>query len=329
MERIVMAGLIAVALFTPIDTAALQQRAVAEAERRIAATAEASAGLAARQQQSGLLVGLLRVDCVALPFARYDSGRWERLPFFARPPVARRFRRPWHFTSRSGQVARLNSGDVVLYETGGDSFYEGWGIRTDYRPCSSSDGYYPVERIGVVLSEPLDVTAFQPVAAGADLHRLVSGAVTPEFEQREEAMLRKVHAEGGWEARLGHPTSADVRRQEPVYLAELYGGTIGDTTYVYFVARRDYPPPPGISRSSAITVLHGWGVAHTGSFTLQSAELILDTDSEMQTQTYTPFALLPLEGTLYVVAELGQYEGSVKQVLRWTGVGPEPVLPEH
>jgi len=328
MERIVTAGIIAVVLFTPVDTAALQQRAVSEAEGRVAATAEASAGLAARQQ-SGLLVGLLRVDCVALPFAMYDSGKWERLPFFATPAVARRFRRPWHFTSRSGQVARLSSGDVVMYESGGDDFYEGWGIRTDYRPCSSQKGYYPVERIGVVLSEPLGVTPFQPVTAGADLHRLVSDAVVPEFEQREEATLQKVHAEGDWLVRLGHPKSAADRRQEPIHLTELYGATVGDTTYVYFVARRWYPQPPEVGPTSPITVLHGWGVAHGGSFTVQSAELILDTDTEMQTQTYTPFALLPLEGTLYVVAELGQYEGSVKQVLRWSGSGPEPVLPEH
>jgi hypothetical protein len=324
-----MAGLIAAALFAPADTAALRQRAVPEAERRIADTAVASAGMAARRQQRALLVGLLRVDCVALPFAAYDSGRWEPLPFYSAPPFVRQFRGPWHFTSRSGQVARLSSGDVVMYETGGDSFYEGWGIRTDYRPCSSSDGYYPVERIGVVLSEPLGATAFQRVAARADLHRLVSGVVTPEFERREEAMIRKVHTEGGWQARLGHPTSAAVRRQEPVHLTELYGATIGDTTYVYFLARRDYPPPAGVRRSPAISVLHGWGVAHAGSFALQSAEMVLDTDSEMQTNTYTPFALLALEGALYVVAELGLYEGSIKQVLRWSGAGPEPVLPEH
>jgi len=329
MERIVIAGLIAAVLAGANSTAALQQRAVAETKRRIAATAEAPAAMAARQQQSALLVGLLRVDCVALPFAIYDSGRWERLPFFSKPAVVRRFRRPWYFTSRSGQVARLSSGDVVMYETGGDSFYEGWGIRTDYRPCSSSEGYYPVERIGVVLSEPLDVTAFQHVAAGVDLHRLVSGAVAPEFEQREEAMLQKVHAEGGWEVRLGHPTNAVDRRQEPVHLTELYSGTIGDTTYVYFVARRRYPRPADVSPSSPITVLHGWGVAHAGSFALQSAEVILDTDTEMLTQTYMPFALFPLEGTLYVIAELRQYESSVKQVLRWSGSGPEPVLPEH
>ncbi|HEX7090118.1 MAG TPA: hypothetical protein VF192_08270 [Longimicrobiales bacterium] len=330
MARMVMAGLIAAALFAPADTAALRQRAVSEAARRITGTTEASAGMAARQQQRALVVGLLRVDCVALPFAIYDAGRWERLPFDSAPPLVRQFRGPWHFTSRTGQVARLSPGDVVTYASGsGDSFYEGWGIRTDHRPCSSLEGYYPVERIGVVLSEPLDATAFQPIAAGTDLHRIVSSAVAPEFERQEEAMLRKAHAEGGWQARLGHPTSAAVRRQEPIHLTELYGATIGDTTYVYFIARREYPPPPGVMQRSALSVLHGWGIAHAGSLSLQSVELFLDTESRMQTHPYTPFALLPFEGALYVVAEMRQYEGSVKQVLRWGDAGPEPVLPEH
>lgn len=279
------------------------------------------------QQPEPLFVGLLRNDCVALPFAAFDGVQWERVS--APPEAMQKDPFIWRFLPRSGVEVELRSDTLVRFEDemGGDAFYETWGIATNHRPCTPAGGSYPTPRIGVVLSAAAPSRPFR-IVPGGEIDPRLAATIRRVFDQQEETRIREDTRPGQLGRTLrGHPRDSSVRQQSPATLTSVYRSTRGDSTYLHFEARRDYPPPTEDAPFRPLTVMHGWARTHAGGITLQNVEVQLDNGSEMEVRTCTPFALVVLKDMLYVIAERGEWESSEKQVLHWDLNGLVPVLP--
>lgn len=218
-----------------------------------------------------LLVGLLRADCVAVLFASYSSGKWERLSFSAPTTSVEDFEGPWYFTSSSGQRSTLSGGPIVRF-TGGDTFYEEWGVQTDHQPCHSGM-HYPAERIGAVLNDALLVRPFQQSLGDPVTPESVASTLRADFERLErEALLKKKDeaGAGGWIP--DHPRDPAIRRQSVLQVTSLHKSTDGDTPFIYFVIRRAYAPARADPPFHPVSVLHGWGLHNNGETIVQGLE---------------------------------------------------------
>lgn len=80
------------------------------------------------QASEGLVVGLLRADGIALPFARYSDGTWPRLPYHSIPAAFDAG--SWLLLpsrAAGGRVQRLVSGSLVYFDPSSrETWYEAW-----------------------------------------------------------------------------------------------------------------------------------------------------------------------------------------------------------
>lgn len=284
------------------------------------------------QAAGPLLVGVLRADGVAVPYAAYERGRWSRLPWDSVPDAVALHDGPWYQVRAHAPDRRLRGGSVVRFTGPGDLNYEAWGVITDFAPRRLPDPQrFPVARAGAVLSRPHPAVAFEPLPPGAPEGRRLFGLLAPEFERREAQQLA-----GGDpgvapdRARLGHPRARSARAGAPLRLVRAYRteAPVNGRGLFYAVLRRTYPPfVRGNTYYGPRTVLGAWVGEERGRLRLFGAALQLDTESEMQVSVAEPFVALAFGGRAYVLAEFSGYESTERTVLEVGPAGAARVLP--
>ena len=286
---------------------------------------------AAGQQPDTLLVGVLRADGIAVPYAAYAEGRWTWLPWDSIPTaVQRRSGEPWYLIRPDQPPLAIRGGSVVRF-TGGDTMYEEWGVVTDHAPRKPADGLYPIARLGAVLSRPGPAVAFLPVEPGSPEAERHLELLRARFDGAEAQALTSEAPEAGADrGRLGHPGSLEIRRRATLRLTTLYRSAdpVGEGYLTYAVLRRVYPVPAGGEVScEAISELGAWVHEREGELSLIEDALTLDNCTEMQLSAAHPHAAVLLDGRTFLLIEHSAYEGSEHAVLLLDGGVLSEALP--
>lgn len=268
-----------------------------------------------------LFVGVLRADGAIVPYASYAGGEWKRLPGDAAPDGIALAHRRWYYV-RSDGLAPLQAGSIVRF-TGSHTWYEGWGVLTDFPARLVDQSSFPIPRLGAVVSQPISAVAFQ---ATTDDGPEILTVLRSEFERQEEEQLRSTPS-------FGHPQTPAARRLRPIRREAIYRtvAELGGGQVYYVILRREYSPVTkgGGTLYRPMSVLSAWLFKDAGRFNVASASLQLDSGSEMQISTAQPFAALRLDNHEYVLAEFGQYEASDRTVLELTAQMKRVLAPDH
>lgn len=287
---------------------------------------------AVAQRPDPLMVGVLRADGIAVPFATYAGGQWTRMPWDSVPDDVRRHEGPWYLVRARGPHRVLRRGSVVRF-VGSDDWYEPWGVVTDFAPRRVSANSFPADRVGVVLSRPHEAVAFGEVGVDAPEARRLLALLRPEFARREAGQLARETRAGPTPDRspTGHPRAAATRSRSPVRVAgvERTEARVNGRRLFLAVLHREYP---AFQKENTVyrpsSVLSAWVAEDAGGrLRLLGATLQLDGGSGMQVSVPQPFAALRLGGRLYVLAEFGGYEMTERAVLQVGEADISSVLP--
>ena len=282
------------------------------------------------QSPQGLLLGLLRVDGIALPFARYSEGAWSRLPFDSIPAAFDVIAESWYLLpsrSPAQPMQRLVSGPLVYFDpSNSDSWYEAWGQVTDYAPRSISSGY-PAARVGVLLSDSVSATPMRRIEV-APLQQRIVRLLRPAFRRLEPLETARALREHSGVLPTRHPTSDTDRAKTAIQVRQLWRseGTASGARVLYVVAEKRYPVEGRDFECDAVSLLHGWIVEREERLELITPELILSNGTEMEDRTAEPFALLTIGERDFLIVEWSLYEGTERDVLELSASGVASVL---
>ncbi len=283
---------------------------------------------AGAQTRDTLVAGILRADGIALPFAAYARGRWSRIPFSAVPLSIERYRGAWYHPRPGAPPLRLATGSVVRFISG-DDFYEEWGVVTDYAPRRAARPGFPVERAGVVLSQPHPAVLFHALPAGSREARRMVAALRASFDALEAREMDTAAGQGD-RTRTGHPLARSRRTAFPLRARTVYRSAAPRAgARLYHVAlRRAYPAPRGAAvPCEALSDLEAWVAERQGRLEVLEAELRLGSCTEMHLRALEPFAAVTLGTRTFILAETFGYESSERTVLELGGGRITPALP--
>lgn len=267
----------------------------------------------AQRRTEPLVVGLLREDGIVVPMAAHGQEGWEAISADGSLGDFESYLDDWHLVISNTEQRRLASGPTVQL-FGGDTFYESWGILTDYCPRTVTR-MYPAPRVGAVLNRPVPAFPFQPLSEAPEPR--IRALLEREFSAREREVLADIAANAADPAARRYPPVERERGRVPLEYRAIYRSEApypGVHLY-YFQAVKIYP---AIRVENVAyhpeSLLQGWLLQRGDSLDLLNPEFSLTDEFDTAMTTATPFLVLPMDGATYIVAELGGWEWTERTI---------------
>jgi hypothetical protein len=213
------------------------------------------------------VLGVLRRDGIALPFAAYDGRRWRAPwpadPKFAELPISLesidpdwwgRAAPPRSLTLWAGGKPRgelkLVAPVMIVFPCGSRL-----GLRTNYVsaevPPPPTEQPYPKD--GLVVSTGQSIEPIESVPEESPARKMVALEIAEEFNREE-------HRAAGEFMRWEHPVRRQDRGKIPIEIEALYRAPMEEAgwTAYYVEAVRRYPPGPDEEGCGLLTSVRGW-----------------------------------------------------------------------
>jgi hypothetical protein len=110
-------------------------------------------GEAGTARERSLVGGFLRADGIGVPFLVFEESGLRPAKQADTRPVQQ-----WFFYDRNGNTRTLAGGMLVAPIA---DLYDQWGFMTDYAPREVDDCCFPVPRVGLLMSQKVEVTVFE------------------------------------------------------------------------------------------------------------------------------------------------------------------------
>jgi hypothetical protein len=265
---------------------------------------------AAAQQPQRVVIAIARSDGRLVPFAAYDSGRWERA---------------WPGADEAVESTSLDTAPSI-WRRRGEPMPALWRVWTGSGGASIHTRVLGVERVDALCSSQLAlrtdlpiVRPGQPISIGIATDSAVVPVAAIEEVPRSDRIWTAAEAAvmarfPALEAARAEGAGQQLPREAPLpapRLRALYRGRESSQAPLYFVAERRFRTPrvPQDAECGVVTTMTGWLVAAgSGTFSLTEPAVFLTDCDGKESRTARPLAVVSLSGQLFWVLEDHGYE---------------------
>jgi hypothetical protein len=268
-----------------------------------------AATAAAQTPQRPLVIGYLRADGVALPFAVYSGKYWR---FLEGPrDLARQGVKVWNYRLFDGRTGQAR----VLGPSESGYMYDYFGHVTDYPRRPVEPNVFPVARIGIVTNHPVSLVMLERVPTPDST--LIAFARSHYEALEDSAVAAQPKAPDGTTTE-GIP-AADSLRRAVVPTAAQSRAHAGGLSISIVAFSKQYGPAHDRPGCAGESTYETWLVTQNGRRSVLHRSLRLPGCDGKGWNGHSVHALLQHGDRIFIIAEYAAWESMCSKVYEVTG----------